>query len=226
MEARRYRSEEINLIMGALAKAQGSYKPLIANEDFAGRKYSNLQAIREATRDSLSANALAFYQYIELLDEGSGAALLHTILGHESGQWISSCARVIKCKNQRDTSNSYEIEKRVHALMVLGIAPSENDPICFDDNGEALAEQALVETFRKPMDSKKEELNRDNVINKTEYNELMIELDGYPDIAKDIMQVYEIQTIADLPREEYHKVRAKILKIKRNIEEFERKRAR
>ncbi len=54
----------------------------------------------------------------------------------------------------------------------------------------------------------------------------MIELDGYTDIAKDIMQSHDIETIADLPREEYQRARAKILKIKRIQEEYERNRVR
>lgn len=220
------RSEEINHIMGSLAKAQGSYKRLVANEDSPSGKFANLQAILEAVRESLASNGLGFYQYIELIDEGSGAALLKTIIGHESGQWISSCARVISAKTDRQMGNTYEIHKRFHALMLLGIAPSKNDPMSFDDNGEELAEQQLIESVRRPNKSTKETVDRNNTVNKAEYDELMIELDGYDDIAKDIQETYGIDTIADLPREEYQKARAKILKIKRVQEEYEKRRSR
>ena len=50
--------------------------------------FANLQAILKATRESLSVNEIGFFQFIELLDEGSGAALLKTTLGHSSGQYI------------------------------------------------------------------------------------------------------------------------------------------
>ena len=90
-----YRSEAINEIMGALSKAQGDYKPLVANQSVSGRKFANLQAILDAVRDALSTNGLGFFQFIELLDEGSGATLLKTTIGHESGQYIYSCARVV-----------------------------------------------------------------------------------------------------------------------------------
>ena len=139
-----YRSTEINEIMGALAKAQGNYKRLVANQNAPGGKFANLQAILEAVRESLSENGLGFFQFIELLDEGSGGALLKTTIGHESGQYISSCARVVAGKTERQTGNIYEIHKRLHALMILGIAPSDNDPIAFDDNGEIIAEQHLI----------------------------------------------------------------------------------
>lgn len=224
MENSTYRSIEINEIMGALAKAQGSYKSLVANQDAPGGKFANLQAILEAVRQSLSQNGLGFFQFIELLDEGSGAALLKTTIGHESGQYISSCARVVLGKTERQTGNIYEIHKRLHALMILGIAPSDNDPIAFDDNGEIMAEQHLVAQLRKPDSPKKEEIDRTDVINKTQYEELLIELSGFEKIAKDIMEAYDIHTLADLPASEYHRARSKILKIKRTQEEYLRQR--
>lgn len=218
-----YRSPEINQIMGALAKAQGSYKTLIANQDAPGGRFANLQAILLAVRESLSTNEIGFYQFIELLDEGSGASLLKTVLGHSSGQYIASCARVIPGQTERQTGNVFEIHKRLHALMLLGIAPSDNDPIAFDDNGQQIAEQHLIHQLRKPDSSSKEEVDRTQVINNTEYNELLIELSGYEKVAKDIMDTYGITTLADLPASEYHKARARILKIKKTHEEYLRK---
>lgn len=209
-----YRSEQINEIMGALSKAQGSYKPLKANQDASGGKFANLQAILLAVRESLSVNGLGFFQFIELLDEGSGASLLKSTIGHESGQWISSCARVVTGKTDKQTGNTYEVHKRLHALMLLGIAPSDNDPIAFDDNGEMMAEQKLISDLRKPDSPGKEEIDHNNVINKHQYEELLIELDGEDKLAKDIMKTYDISTLADLPTSEYHRARAKILKIK------------
>lgn len=219
-----YCSESTGELISSLSKAQGAYKKLVANQDAPGGKFANLQAILDAVRGSLSDNGLAFYQYIELLDEGSGASLLKSILGHESGQYISSCARVVVGKTERQTGNIYEIHKRLHALMILGIAPSDNDPIAFDDNGEIMAEQHLISQLRKPDAPKKEEIDRTDVINKTQYEELLIELSGFDKIAKDIMEVYDIHTLADLPASEYHRARSKILKIKRTQEEYSRKR--
>lgn len=219
-----YRSEAINEIMGALSKAQGDYKPLVANQSVAGRKFANLQAILDAVRDALSTNGLGFFQFIELLDEGSGAALLKTTIGHESGQYISSCARVVAGKTDRQTGNIYEVHKRLHALMLLGIAPSDNDPIAFDDNGEMMAENHLIASLRKPDSPQKEEIDHNDVINAHQYSELLIELNGFEKIAKDIMETYDIRTLADLPSAEYHKARSKILKIKRTQEEYMRQR--
>lgn len=216
----KHRSDEIDQIMAALANAQGSYKSLKANQDAPGGKFANLQAIIAATSESLSKNGLAFYQFLDLLDEGSGAALLKTIVGHSSGQWISSTARVVAGKTDRATGNTLEIHKRLHAMMVLGIAPSDNDPYAFDDNGEMQAEEKLIEDLKKPVRDKKSSHQPEETIDKHQYNELLIELDQYEDIVKDILEVHHIETLADLPKSEYHPAMRKIRKLKKLSEQF------
>jgi hypothetical protein len=76
----------------------------------------------------------------------------------------------------------------------------------------------------KPDSAEKSIIDRDNPISKDQHNELLIELQGYDKLAKEIMESYSIETLADLPRSEYYKVRDRILKIKKVQEEFERKR--
>lgn len=213
------RSVDINMIMGALAKAQGSYKKLIANEDSPAGKFANLEAILEATKEGRSANNLAFYQYIKLLDEGSGAALLRTILGHDSGQWIASTARVVIGKTDRQNGNSIEFHKRMHACTILGIAPSKTDPLLFDDNGEEQFEKYIVEGLRKD-DSKLPKEAREEVITKERYDDLMHELNGFEDIARGIMEKYNIESLADLPNSEYHRTVASIRRIKKTHEMY------
>jgi hypothetical protein len=212
------RSEKIDQLMGALAKAQGSYKNLIPNEESAGGKFANLSAIRDATKEALSANGLSFYQYIDLLDEGSGAALLKSMLGHESGQWISSTARVFSGKTDRQTGNTYEYHKRMHALMLLGIAPSSNDPLFFDDNGEEQVLDNMAKEARKP--TKKDARIVIETITRNEYNQLMMELDGYENITSDILSLFGLETLADLPKTEYHRVINEIRKIRARYEEY------
>lgn len=225
MEPTVYRSSEINEIMADLGKAQGSYKPLIANENSPGGKYANLEAILLAVRESLANNALSFFQHIELLEDG--VKLLKTTIGHSSGQYIASCDRIITGVNLRETGNIIETVKRTHAAMLLGIAPSKNDPILFDDNGQELAEQELINRLRKPSTAQKESsiIQKETAtVNKDQYDELMIELDGYPEIVKDILECYRIETLADLPREEYHRARKQIMRIKNTYQEYNLKR--
>lgn len=218
-----YRSTEIDKIMAALATAQGTYKPLVANEEARGGKFANLQAIIAAVKESLASNGLAFFQQLEIQEEGNSYTLLKTFLGHSSGQWICSMARIIPEKTDRSTGNKYEIYKRLHALMLLGIAPSSHDPIAFDDNGDELKEMTLIEELKKPNENKKT-LDRNDVITNENYKDLLIELEDYEDIASDILTTYGIETLADIPREEYHKVRAQILRIKKTHDDYNKRR--
>lgn len=214
-----YRSTEIDKIVGALSKAQGAYKQLIPDTNSPRGKFASLRAILSAVKDAIATNGLAFWQDTFLLDEGTGANLLITTLGHESGQYIGSCARVVAGKTDRRTGNIIEIHKRLQAQMLLGIAPSEHDPIAFDDDGEEISEENIIEKVRKGKPSE-DIRDRDTTISQDQYNELMIELDGYPELTEDILECYTIETLADLPREEYHKTRARVVKIKRTEEEY------
>jgi hypothetical protein len=213
-------SDELGLIAGALAKAQGSYKKLIPNEESANGPYANLEAIRLATGPALSENNIAFYQRVILLDKGSGAALIITYLLHDSGQFISTATRVFSGKTDRATGNTQEIHKRLQAMMLCGIAPSKNDPIAYDDDGGEQEEERLIEGLKKPQTKT---LDPNAVVTKDRYNDLLIELDGYETIAENIKETYKIETLADLPNEVYHDALAKIRRIKRTTEDYERR---
>jgi hypothetical protein len=219
-----YRSAEIDKISAALSKAQGAYRPLAPDTDSAHGKFASLRAILDAVREALDKNALAFHQHIEILDEGTGASLLVTTLSHESGQHIGSVGRIIAGKTTRRSGNLIEIHARIHGKLVLGIAPSENDPICFDDDGEEIAHETLIEVVRKGKNPEKV-IDKEDTISKDQYEELLIELENEPSICKDILECYNIETLADLPREEYHKARTRILKIKRTQEDYMQRRS-
>lgn len=213
------RSESIDAISGALAKAQGAYKTLVPNQECAGGKFANLQAILECVKTALSDNGLAFYQYVDLLDEGAGASLLKSVLSHSSGQWISTTARVITGTTFRETFNSIEAYRRLHALLLLGIAPSLNDPLITDDNGLEESNQAIIKALRTP-DAPPKKTEFVDVITKDQYQDLMFELEGYKDIAQGIKEFYHISSIADLPKTEYHATVARIRKIKATHEQY------
>lgn len=222
MEAvRKTRSEEIGQLMLALSKAQGSYKIPNANQDSPGGKFANLASIREAVKESLSKNELGFYQHIEYLEDGSGGMILETIIGHSSNQWISSMARIVRGKTDRSTANSIENHKRMHATMLLGIAPSDKDPLLRDDNFEESSLEQTLEETRKPLSERK--IDRNDVISLERYQDLMIELDNYPEFVRSIVNTYSIDTLADLPNEEYVTVKKEIMKMKKADDEWLKK---
>jgi hypothetical protein len=222
METEKYCSAEIGLLVAALAKAQGTYKPLKANQDSPRGRYGNLEATLDAVRESLSLNGLSFHQYEYVMDEGLGAVILKTIIAHESNQFISSWARLIKGETLRETGTMTETIKRRQAQMLLGIAPSPYDPAGADDDGAEMAEKALMREVRKPREDQKSP-DRNDVIDVRQYNELMLELEGYSVIAKDIMKKHQLESLADLPNSEYYQVLTNIRKVKKTQEEHERR---
>jgi len=218
-----YRSECIDKIAGALAKAQGAYKTLKPNQKYKGEVYANLDAILIAVREALSSNGIYFYQYDELLDGGNGADILKSMLIHESGQWISSWARLVSEKSAKETAVIKEFIARQQALKLLGIAPTTNDPFLFDDNAELQSESQLIDELKKPRESRLPEKDyREKTITNHQYNELLIELDGYERIVKSILNKHGIETLADLPESVYHVTMGEIRRIKK-VEENERR---
>src|ERR1700742_2994944 len=83
-------SQELGELMGALAKAQGEME--VAGKDSANpffkSKYADLASIVSASRPYLAKNGLSVMQKIEL--DGEDRRILVTILGHSSGQFITS----------------------------------------------------------------------------------------------------------------------------------------
>jgi hypothetical protein len=214
-----YRSTEINHIALAMAKAQGAYKPLRPNQTYKGEKYANLEAILAAVREPLSINALAFFQHDELMDTGSGAAILKTTIMHESGQWISSWARIVSGKTDKETGTIYEFRARQHAVRLLGIAPSSHDPYLWDDNGEMQAETTLLDDLSKPKEVRvREKGRREAAITNQQYNQLNTVLRGHSRLAQDIMDKHQIESLDELPENVFLTVLQRIYDIKK-IEE-------
>lgn len=85
------RSENLNELFAALAKAQAGYTPATknANNPHLRAKFGDLSELIRATRPALSANGLSVTQTAELSPE---LASVETVLGHSSGQWLSFVA--------------------------------------------------------------------------------------------------------------------------------------
>lgn len=74
-------------IFAALAKAQAAFKPCVKNRKANYGKYADLASILAATQPALNANGLAVIQRVTSRTDG---VEVETILGHESGETISS----------------------------------------------------------------------------------------------------------------------------------------
>ena len=135
-------SENIDALMGALAKAQGDISAAAkdSSNPFYNAKYADLNSVWNACRDSLSKNGLAVIQTMNQNDDG--AFVLTTTLGHSSGQWIKSYLP-IKYDESATEIDKYGKEKKANPLQklgscltylrryalaaIVGVAPDEDD---------------------------------------------------------------------------------------------------
>ena len=121
------KSESIAELATALAKAQGEMhtaRKESANPFFHSR-YADLAQVVEAIRKPLSDNGLAISQ---LVQPDAEAAVIETILMHQSGEWLSSIIRLKPVKTDPQGVGSAITYARRYALgAIVGLATEEDD---------------------------------------------------------------------------------------------------
>ena len=204
------KSESIDQLALALAKAQGELKPAKMNKNnpFFKSKYADLESVWDSIRLSFSKNGLSITQTIHT-DEGGHSALLTHLL-HSSGQWITSAMPLHPEKLTPQGLGSAITYARRYALSAIaGVCSDE------DDDGN------LAET--KPKEDKKSEPKQDNykdmqhssslitepqrkrlfaIANKHGWNESMIK--------EQIQDLYGITSTKDLNKHNYDDLISKI----------------
>jgi hypothetical protein len=127
-----HRSEELKDLFCALAKAQAEMETadLSSENPFFKTRYADLAAIVKASRPALTKHGLAIIQQIITHDDGQ--TMLHTMLCHNSGQWVESRVRIVPPKNDVQSIGSYITYLRRYSIAAIcGIVSSD------DDDGEA-----------------------------------------------------------------------------------------
>lgn len=197
----RSRSTELNELFSALAKAQAEMQiaGMTSNNPFFKSKYADLAEMVKASRPSLAKNNLSIIQ--QVLPNEDGQLLLHTILGHSSGQWIESRMRILPTKPDIQALGSYiTYLRRYSYAAICGIVASDED----DDGEVAMMQSRYKEdkgtALNTKYDAKKESFE---TITKEQLEELEYELSQYPDITEMILEGMKIQSLADLPKTKF-----------------------
>lgn len=121
------KSESLNELALALAKAQGAMKPALKDADnpFFKSKYADIASVWEACREPLADNNLSIVQLPEPADN---AILLTTILLHSSGQYLSSQLRFPITKSDPQSYGSALTYARRYALAAaVGVYQDDDD---------------------------------------------------------------------------------------------------
>lgn len=125
------KSENINELAAALAKAQGAMKPAQFNKinpHFKSR-FADLNSCMEACKQPLAENGLCIMQLPEQIE---GKDVLVTMLAHSSGQWITSEYPLLAARmDSQGFGSAMTYAKRYSLCALLGIVADE------DDDGEA-----------------------------------------------------------------------------------------
>ena len=141
------RSEQINELAAALAKAQGQLKaaPKGQFNPFHKKHYANLAAVRAAMRDAFAENGLSVTQPLSNCEIGIRVT---TLLLHSSGQWISSVFElpIDKLDPQRmGSASTYGLRYTLQAIT--GVAPDDAS----DDDGNAVRSPEKEKTVRDTL---------------------------------------------------------------------------
>lgn len=122
------KSETIGALMAALAKAQAELKnPSFdsVNPHFKS-KFASLAHVRDVVTPALSKHGLAVTQLTG--NDSEGRACVETVLGHSSGEWISSTLTVPVAKADAHGAGSAITYARRYALMaIVGVVGDEDD---------------------------------------------------------------------------------------------------
>lgn len=210
-----YQSDDTKELNEALSKAHSEYPPIQAKNvnGYWGDKYGDFDCIMLIIRPILANHGLTLTQRTILTDDGS--SYLQTRLWHATGQWIETRTKILPTKNDIHTFGStQEYMKKSEAMSLLNITIQDNPA---DDDGElqqASAKEifakgtALNSNYNKKLDSR-------DIITKEQLSELEYELQGFDDIAEEMLTTLRIQSLADLPQSRYMKSLERIRKIKK-----------
>lgn len=144
------RSENINELATALAKAQGAMSHAVKDSLNPGYKsrYADLASVWEACRKPLADNGLSITQLPEPAETG---LRLNTILMHTSGQFISSKIQMPLMKTDPQGYGSALTYARRYALAaIVGVYQDDDDAQSATEQHNKATVQAVQQAQPKP----------------------------------------------------------------------------
>jgi len=206
------RSEFVNELYAALAKAQGEMRAATSTSEnpYFKSSYADLTEIVESSRPALTKHGLAVIQQICPNNEGQN--VLYTILTHSSGQFIESAIKIIPAKTDIQSLGSHitYLRRYCYASLVNVIISGEDDDgeIAVATTRQVVAKGTALNTKYNPTE------NRMETITKEQLEELEYELAEYPEIANQVLDGLKIMNLADMPKSKYQVSLTRIREIK------------
>ena len=155
------RSESIKEISVAMAQFLGEVENTSKDKEGYGYKYADLGQLLSLCRPLLSRNKLAIFQSVENPEGNEDRCCVHTLLSHESGEWIETQLSMPvfagKGMNSAQCMGSVATYARRYALSaMLGITQEDDD----GRSGGSKPQEAIRQAPRLIAASQVKELGR------------------------------------------------------------------
>lgn len=142
------KSESIEKLGLALAKAQGECQKPKRNRQGYGYKYSDMDEVLDSCREALLKNGISIVQHPVRFDENVG---VETLLIHSSGQFLESVFTTpVKAFNPQKIGAIITYYRRYSVMAMMLIAPE-------DDDGQSITDIGKVTVANTPIDAKDED---------------------------------------------------------------------
>lgn len=203
------RSEALNELAAALAKAQGEM-PIAGKASLNphyNSKYASLSDIVKASRPSLSKNGLSVSQRVMVREDG--ITWLHTMLLHSSGQYLESTIKLKPLKDDHQAFGScLSYMKKYAYAAIVGVISEEED----DDGEEAMRDYREEGRGGNPHPTESDTISKDQL------NMLQMDLRNCPqEIAERILKHYKIQSLGEIRKREIGRVKEFIATSKKTL---------
>jgi len=193
-------SKEINELAAALAKAHSEMETAEATKvlKHLNSRYADLNDITSAARPALSKNGLAVIQR-ELRDT-DGQIVLSTVLMHTSGQWIESRLPIVaeNPKNMQEIGKSIKYTRRYAYSTITGILIEDE---MHDYRGGYNQQQKNYQTPKVAPAATVIE-----VITKEQLEQINLELNGHPDLTREVITGLKIKNLTEMKKADYARV--------------------
>ena len=185
-----YRSEDLKELFTALSKAQAEMHTagLSNTNPFFKSKYADLAEIVKSSRPALTKNGLTVIQ--QILPNEHGKNVLHTVLGHTSGQWIESRMELRPAKDDiQGLGSCISYCRRYSYAALVGVIVSDED-----DDGETAVDRNPKPSIKQPP---VEYISMDQI------QMLVHELDGHPDVVSALYKSGKVNSFSEIRRENF-----------------------
>lgn len=192
----------------ALAAAQGDFKVARMSKTNAhfNKRFESLEDVMEAARPAMAKNGLSVS--FPIYTAADGVTVLACVIRHISGQSIESSVRTVSPGSEPVSwqSNLSFLKRQLFSSLAGIVASGEDNDA--EDWAERYREKKEQEIKVKPKLSSTTPITREQV------EMMQIALEDDAELAQEVMDDYNITTLADLPREVYAKSMKRIQQIR------------